>query len=119
MGDADGSTTSSPLATLTFNPKLQLPATCDPPTPQNPPEQRVWIATASLAPAKTKTTTTSETNSRPTSSAPSTSSMPACPTSGPVTLTLALPPPTTRDIKIQMTKKKKKKKKEEKRKKNR
>ncbi|KAL8659198.1 MAG: hypothetical protein Q9202_007239 [Teloschistes flavicans] len=43
MGDADGSTTSSPLATLTFNPKLQLPATCDPPTPQNPPEQRVWI----------------------------------------------------------------------------
>ncbi|KAL8634701.1 MAG: hypothetical protein Q9228_007718 [Teloschistes exilis] len=50
MGDADGSTTSSSLATLTSNPKLQLPASCDPPTPQNPPEQRVWIVAPSPKP---------------------------------------------------------------------
>ncbi|KAL9576157.1 MAG: hypothetical protein Q9212_007335, partial [Teloschistes hypoglaucus] len=31
------------MATLTSNPKLQLPASCDPPNPQNPPEQRVWV----------------------------------------------------------------------------
>ncbi|KAI4199813.1 MAG: hypothetical protein LQ350_004343 [Teloschistes chrysophthalmus] len=31
------------MATLTSNPKLQLPASCDPPSPQNPPEQRVWV----------------------------------------------------------------------------
>ncbi|KAL8661701.1 MAG: hypothetical protein Q9168_008361, partial [Polycauliona sp. 1 TL-2023] len=35
--------TSSHVAAMTSHTKLQLPASCDPPGPQNPPEQLVWV----------------------------------------------------------------------------
>ncbi|KAL9602861.1 MAG: hypothetical protein Q9219_001556 [cf. Caloplaca sp. 3 TL-2023] len=42
-GHASFSTESPHVAAMMQDPKLQLPASCDPPGPNNPPEQLVWI----------------------------------------------------------------------------
>lgn len=49
-GQASSSRQSPRMAALRPDTKLQLPASCDPPGPQNPPEQLVWVVCLRLLP---------------------------------------------------------------------
>ncbi|KAL2045902.1 hypothetical protein ABVK25_011956 [Lepraria finkii] len=41
--DNDGKTPTCSPSSASWSSKLRLPLSCDPPGPQNPPKQRVWV----------------------------------------------------------------------------